>query len=277
MPNLPFYKQFLLCLFRWPHRKPALKLGRPGSGPRFVRYTHILMRALVLSGGGLFGAWQAGAWSVLARHVSPDLIVGCSIGSLNGYLIASGIRGDELLEIWRDPGYGDLRRLPEHLERLCASYRPRTPLAVPVTDLLRLKPVVYRDDEITARHLAASCAVPLLMPLVKLDGRWMTDGGLLNPLPVWAAVDAGATDVIALQVMEKFPSPLLQPFSAMFGKAVGHHPRRPDAVSLRTMKPSARLGNLKSTIRWDRETIERWIQLGQEDARKTVTKKSFSF
>lgn len=252
-------------------------IGRPGGAPGFVRYTHILMRALVLSGGGLFGAWQAGAWSVLSGHYSPDLVVGCSIGSVNGYLIASGISGEELLELWRHPGYSDLRRLPEHLEAMCARYRPRTKLAVTVTDLFRMKPVVYRDEEITARHLAASCAVPLLMPQVKLDGRWMTDGGLLNPLPVYAAVEAGATDIVGLQVLEKFPSPILRPFSVMFAKTMGHHPQPPASVSLRTMKPSAPLGNLTTTIHWDRETIERWIQLGQQDARKIVTKKSFSF
>jgi predicted acylesterase/phospholipase RssA len=43
-----------------------------------------MKRALVLSGGGMFGAWQAGAWSVLARHFQPDLVVGASAGSLNG-------------------------------------------------------------------------------------------------------------------------------------------------------------------------------------------------
>ena len=59
---------------------------------------HILMLALVLSGGGLFGAWQAGAWSVLVDHIRPDLIVGASVGSLNGYVIASGGTPEELAE-----------------------------------------------------------------------------------------------------------------------------------------------------------------------------------
>jgi len=47
--------------------------------------------ALVLSGGGMFGAWQAGAWSALAPAFQPDVVVGASAGSLNGYAIAAVI------------------------------------------------------------------------------------------------------------------------------------------------------------------------------------------
>src|SRR5258708_28783984 len=46
-------------------------------------------RALVLSGGGMFGAWQVGAWSVLHRHARFHLIVVASIGSLNVWIIAA--------------------------------------------------------------------------------------------------------------------------------------------------------------------------------------------
>ena len=59
--------------------------------------------ALVLSGGGMFGAWQAGAWRALAGRFAPDLIVGASVGSLNGYAIAGGATPDELAEFWLRP------------------------------------------------------------------------------------------------------------------------------------------------------------------------------
>ena len=42
------------------------------------------MTALVLSAGGMYGAYQAGAWRVLAERFQPDLIVGASIGAVNG-------------------------------------------------------------------------------------------------------------------------------------------------------------------------------------------------
>src|SRR6266540_2616244 len=56
--------------------------------------------ALVLSAGGMFGAYQAGAWSVLSEVVKPDLVIGASIGSLNGWLIAGGSSAAELEQRW---------------------------------------------------------------------------------------------------------------------------------------------------------------------------------
>src|SRR4051812_9155483 len=132
------------------------------------------MKALVLSGGGLFGAWQAGAWSVLARRFDPELIVGASIGSVNGYLIACGVSPEELVGMWRDPEFRRLDDLHGMLQRLTSRYSLRRPFALTVTDIVTLKPRVYRDGEITWRHLAGSCAVPPVMPQVRLDGRWCT-------------------------------------------------------------------------------------------------------
>ena len=70
--------------------------------------------------------------------------------------------------------------------------------AVAVTDLLRMKPLVFENDEVTWRHIAASCAVPGLFRQYWIDGRLCSDGGLLNPLPVWAAVQLGATHIVAV-------------------------------------------------------------------------------
>jgi len=58
------------------------------------------MNALVLSAGGMFGAYQVGAWKVLADVFQPDLIVGASIGAVNGWAIAAGCPPDELIERW---------------------------------------------------------------------------------------------------------------------------------------------------------------------------------
>lgn len=95
------------------------------------------MRALVLSGGGLFGAWQAGAWSVLSREFEPELIVGASIGSVNGYLIACGVGPEELMGLWRDPAFRDLGDLHGMLQRLTRRYRLRRPFAVAVRIFFR--------------------------------------------------------------------------------------------------------------------------------------------
>jgi predicted acylesterase/phospholipase RssA len=48
----------------------------------------------------MYGAYQAGAWKALADAVHPDLVVGASIGAVNGWAIAGGCDPDELIERW---------------------------------------------------------------------------------------------------------------------------------------------------------------------------------
>src|ERR1035438_8160856 len=99
--------------------------------------------ALVLSAGGMFGAYQAGACKVLAGLFQPDLIVGASAGALNAWALAGGCSPAELIASWTDRGDADLMHLrfplfpwrgvfdPEpltrHVDSLFARYKPRVP------------------------------------------------------------------------------------------------------------------------------------------------------
>src|SRR5882724_8382828 len=123
--------------------------------------------ALVLSGGGLFGAWQAGAWRALSERWKPDLIVGASAGALNGYAIAAGATPGQLQAMWLRPEFAVFRKLPETIRDLIDGHPPVTDFALVLTDLLRMKPRVFGGPEITWEHLAASCAIPLLFPQYK--------------------------------------------------------------------------------------------------------------
>ncbi len=224
------------------------------------------MRALVLSGGGLFGAWQAGAWKAIAERFQPDLIVGASIGAVNGYAIASGVSPDGLREMWLNPDLANLSHLHVNLRELVERHRIQTRLAVVITDAWRLKPRIVESPAITWRHLAASCAVPLVMAPVRIDGRVYVDGGLLNPLPVWAAVEVGATEIIALNALPEVPSALLRPFVLGFRFVFGYNPPVPSSVSARALKPGRRLGSLRDAMHWKRDNIDRWLAEGYQDA-----------
>jgi len=57
------------------------------------------MKALVLSGGGAHGAYEAGAAKALLEREHYDLICGVSIGAINAALIAAGI-DDALERFW---------------------------------------------------------------------------------------------------------------------------------------------------------------------------------
>src|SRR6185436_480327 len=73
---------FLSTQARW---KQYMRSSQSADAPRRT--------ALVLSGGGMFGAYQAGVWAALHHSIQLDMVVGASIGCLNGWLIAGGCSG----------------------------------------------------------------------------------------------------------------------------------------------------------------------------------------
>lgn len=219
----------------------------------------------------MFGAWQAGAWQAIAPSFRPDLVVGASVGSLNGYAIAAGWSPEELCAWWlRSPLEGTSHRfrdLPEMTRRMVAARPLEREFAVVLVNPLRMRPRTFRGSEVTARHLLASCAVPGVVPPQRIDGSWYVDGGLLNPLPVWAAVELGATHILALNALPEIPSALLKPFVRAFRAVFGHHPAPPPDVKIVTLLPSRRpLGTLSGALGWKRANAERWLQQGTADA-----------
>jgi NTE family protein len=224
-----------------------------------------MKRALVFSGGGNFGAWQAGVWSGLPPGYKPDLIVGASVGSLNAYAIAGGATPEELCAFWMRPEVGRFRRLPETIRYMMERYPLRVEYALTLTDLASMKPKIVLGRDVTWRHLAASCAIPGLLPQQRIGGRWYSDGGLLNPLPVWAAVELGATRIIAVQALPEIPSSVLKPFVKGFRRVFGHHPPLPAGVELVTIEPDVALGSVRDALVWEEENIRRWIEKGREE------------
>jgi predicted acylesterase/phospholipase RssA len=145
---------------------------------------------------------------------------------------------------------------------------PRQEYAVVLTDLLRMKPKVFAGPGITWRHLAASCAIPGVLPQRRIHGRWYTDGGLLNPLPVWAAVESGATRIVALHALPEIPGAVLKPFVKTFRAMLGHHPPVPSGVDLTIIETDGPLGSIHDALHWDAENIACWIEKGQNAVRQ---------
>ena len=138
--------------------------------------------ALVLSGGGMFGAYQAGAWRALSRVVKPDIVVGASVGALNGWLIAAGMTGEDLVQHWLDPASGELmvyRRsrlswkgvfdpqpLRNRAKSLLDHYSPKVDYGVVLVQLSSLRPKLFRNREVTWQHLVATCAALSYDPVI---------------------------------------------------------------------------------------------------------------
>jgi NTE family protein len=224
-------------------------------------------RALVLSGGGFFGAYEVGAWSALEPHFKPDLIVGTSIGSLNAWPIAGGASGYELGQRWLNLKMDSISHARQPIEELYNSYQPRIDICVVLTDIVRVRARPFLNGQITARHLAASCAVPFILPAQRIDGVWYADGGLLNSLPLKAAIELGATEIIGINVWAPLPWWWLNMSRAM-QLVTGNRLRVPEGVTIRTLTPSKFLGSIRDSGVYKRENIQRWIEQGRQDAIK---------
>lgn len=182
-----------------------------------------IKRALVLSAGGMFGAYQAGVWDVLHHSFTPDVVIGASVGSLNGYLIACGCPADELVARWRSlneiekvrwrlsarvsRGILDATCLETLIQDMCKA-TPRCEYALVVTETRTCRPRLFQWPGVTWKHLAASCGVPVFLPTYEIDGVYYSDGGLVDPLPLWAAIELGATEIVTVDLMKHRPLPV---------------------------------------------------------------------
>lgn len=214
---------------RWPP-------GAPGA----------VHTALVLSGGGNRGAVQVGMMrALLEREISPDLIVGTSIGAVNGVAFAGTptLEGVYLAaDVWR-------RIAAEHVfprRRFHGSWRflERRPSVFPNDGLRRIvgsylrferledaaTPIVIIatriDDGAEAWFTAgpaldavmASAALPGLYPPVEIDGHRYFDGGVVDNTGIAAALAAGAKRIVVFlcgRVDSSSPE-FQRPFEAMF-------------------------------------------------------------
>ena len=238
------------------------------------------MRALVLSAGGMFGAWQAGAWTALSGRFRPDAIAGASAGALNGWMIAGGATPAEIAGHWLDASMAGIMQArvpwvpwrgvfnPRRLERLVRdlfdAYRPRVPFAAVLVEVPRLLPVLVRGEEMTWRHLLATCAIPMGFPAVAIDGRRYVDGGLLGALPLWAAARLGATAALALDALPRMPSRLVRGVVGGARRVAGPAPGPPPA-EVAYLAPSRRLGGVRDAVTWDEARVRNWLALGARD------------
>lgn len=191
--------------------------------------------AFVLSGGASLGAVQVGGLAaLLGAGVTPDLIVGCSAGAVNGGWLA-GRPGctdiEDLAALWRSltsaavfprrPVGGLLGVLGRRRHLVPAGGLGRivaanlvfdrledapVPLAVVATDVLSGEDVLLADgDAVTA--ILASTAIPGVFPPVTIGGRELMDGCIVNNTPISHAVALGADVVWVLPTAHCFARP----------------------------------------------------------------------
>ena len=174
--------------------------------------------ALALGGGAARGFAHIGVLRTLVAHgITPDIIVGTSIGAVSGGCFAGGVL--DTLEEWARSltvrgvlGYLDVSLSGSGLiggNRLAS--RLETALAKTLIENLPIRFAavaceVRTGHEIWLTHgrvvdaLRASYALPGIFAPVRIGGRWLVDGALVNPVPVSVARALGARVVVAVNL-----------------------------------------------------------------------------
>lgn len=203
---------------RTPYREPV---PTPKAAPAG-------QTAFVLGGGGVLGATQVGILrALLEAGVTPDVVVGTSVGALNGAFFCAdpttdGVR--RLESVWSDITSSDvlggsMLRRAATLARHGTHLHDNGPLRALIDQHLpgaRIEDLQTRfqcvaacvetaearwfDHGPVADAVLASSAVPGLLPPVRIDGQHFIDGGIVQSVPVGRAVALGASTVYVLHV-----------------------------------------------------------------------------
>lgn len=166
------------------------------------------MIALCLPGGGAAGANQAGMLSALSETVQLgdiDVVVGASVGSLNGALflcdppalesVWTNIKKRHVYwpvpTLWSTVWNKPLRKLVREKVSVGVLRGRSTELLVQATDYNTSQPKTFNQWHPQFHQaLLASSAIPVVFPAVKLEKTWYVDGGVSDNTPLLPVVQS---------------------------------------------------------------------------------------
>jgi len=171
---------------------------------------------LALGTGGARGWCHIGVLRALRdMGVAPDIVVGSSMGAVVGAAYAGGAL--DALEAWaraltprrvwslidmRLTGGGlvggtSISKMLKEIGLECRIEELSLPFVAVAADLSTGQEVWLQEGSL-ASATRASVAIPGILSPVCIDGRWLIDGGVVNPVPITPLVALGAQVVIAV-------------------------------------------------------------------------------
>jgi NTE family protein len=181
--------------------------------------------AFVFAGGGSFGAVQVGMLHSLAAHgIGADMVVGSSVGALNGAFYAGdptldgvkrlaviwrGLRRHDVFPItWRTllgfllrrdfliPHDGVRKLVGDHIPFRNLQDAPM-PVHIVATDIITGDSIVLSEGS-TEQAIVASTAIPGAFSPIPYKNYFLADGAISSNTPVRVAVQKGAKRLIVL-------------------------------------------------------------------------------
>jgi NTE family protein len=163
--------------------------------------------------------------ALVEHEIQPSLVLGCSIGALNGVAYAqdpslSGVA--RLEELWRGldaegvlpsgwlpnavalarkgeaiHGNDRLRGLLHGLVRVDDFASLEVPFQCVATDVVNVREAWFAHGPLV-EPILASAALPAVLPAVEIDGVRYLDGAIVNDVPITRAVALGASTIYVL-------------------------------------------------------------------------------
>ncbi|GAB4266958.1 MAG: patatin-like phospholipase family protein [Pararhodobacter sp.] len=177
-------------------QKPLIGLALGSGGARGWCHIGVLreldamgIKAQVVAGSSM-GALVGAAYAAGRLDALEDWARGLTLRSMMALIdmrIGGGglVRGEGIMTMLRELG------LPETFADL------PLPFVATATDLRHGREIWLREGDLV-QSVRASVSIPGLFRPMRLEGRWLIDGGVLNPVPVSAARALGADSVIGV-------------------------------------------------------------------------------
>ncbi|MBT8286105.1 MAG: patatin-like phospholipase family protein [Flavobacteriaceae bacterium] len=246
---------------------------------------------LALGGGAVLGAAHIGVLKALKeKDLEICYVTGTSIGAFVAALYAFGKSWDEIRDIASELKWMDISSISLSRYSLLSNDKFGTlitdnigdkkiedaqiPLAIITTDAGSGEKVVLRKGPVAEAVMASTC-IPGLFNPVKLDGRMLLDGGIVENVPIKTLRNIGADYVIGVDLNAKhaYGDPanildvLLNSFHFIMQQAAALQTEHADLL----IKP-----DLSAFGRADTSQIEGLIQKGYEDTRDQLSKKELN-
>jgi NTE family protein len=176
---------------------------------------------LALGGGAARGLAHIGVLEVFEKEGVPvDIVAGTSAGAIIGALHAAGVTAAKMkkyvlgfdsarrrrmvdLTLPRS-GFINGEKIIKEMVKLMGADKAFGELAKPFAcvacDILRGEEVVLDKGKVS-EAVHASIAVPIIFSAVKLEGRYLVDGGIVNQIPVSVTKAMGAEFIIGVNVL----------------------------------------------------------------------------
>lgn len=190
-------------------------------------------RALILAGGGVRIAYQAGVlWALEEEGLSFQHVDGTSGGIFNTAMLASGHSVGKMMERWRSLpmsyfaagrpfleyfrplrmwGFSDAKGIREkvfpHLGIDIPSIRSLGfPANFNLCNFTTKQIEAIPAQNVTVDHLIAGVSLPMLMPALHINGSWYMDAAWVKDANLLEEVRLGATELWLIWAIGNYPS-----------------------------------------------------------------------